>query len=194
MKLSKQVVKTLGGVCRKLDTAVRDTFRTIAYELSDSYLSEVGNTFDVDDESIEAVVEYAAETATWRTTTAAKVRKSELRAVIKSAPFLKSATQTFIDSYYDGTEREGEKGPFSKEHMLKLARMIPDYETADDAAWDAIAHFHVKDKHVNRQKSQEEKMIDAAKSLRSHCKGTAMLAAFDAFLKDYRIYGKVIKG
>ena len=189
--LTKAVVTKIGNVCRKLDTAVRDTFRSIAVELSETYQQEVGNTFDIDSKSVEAIVEYAAENATWSGTSAEKVRKSELRAVIKGAPFLKEATETFQSCYYNGTPREGQTGPFGKEQMLKIARMAPEYETAEDVAHEAIFFFRAKDNAVPNETTQEERLIAGLKQARKNCKGSKMLADLDDFLKSHKLYKKV---
>ena len=132
----------------------------------------------MDSEVVEKIVEGIAENSTWKGTTAERARKSEYRAVIKGYPFLKAASLYFRREY----------GTYGKEHLLKIARLSPECETAEDAAQFAVDHFVAKDKAQGRgAATQKDKLIAGLKQARANCSGSAMLADLDAFLAKYKL-------
>lgn len=170
-----------------LDTAVSDTFVTQCANITDKLSSVYGiENWDIPKDDVEKMIVGITEKAPWKDKPERQVaaRQSEYRAVIKGYPFLKSGAKTFKAEY----------GQFGKEHMLKIARTGIQYQTAKDAALDAVTYFEEKDKAKGKGKaSQHDKLVAAAKTFRNNCEGSKMLAAFDKFLKAQKLYNEVTK-
>ena len=82
-------------------------------------------------EDIDAVIDAAAEESSWRGTSSEAARRSEIAAVIRAYPYLGAACKHY----------QRETGELRREHMLKIARLCPQCETAQDAALLAVDFF-----------------------------------------------------
>ena len=175
------IVKTLA----RLDSAPADTFFMLATEITGNLTTNLGQAnWDIEPETVEEIVAARTETAAWKGTAAEKVRKSELRAIIRGYPFLASASKHFRAGY----------PLFGKEQLLKIARYAPQCPDAESTAFYAIEFFEAKDSAsaAANTKTQEQKLIAALKTARTNCKGSKMLADLDEFLAKYKLVRKVI--
>ena len=194
MATAKQLancVKALLGI----ETAVADTFVSQTEIITNTLTETHGaGNWEIEKTDIEAMIDGVAEKATWSGTSSERARKTDYRAIIRGYPFLKDACKTFRDTYYNGTDREGEKGPLGREHVLKIARLAPDSADADTAATLAIDHFIARDKAAgNGAASQQDKLIAGLKQAHKNAKGSAMLADLETFLKKHKLYKAVTK-
>jgi len=179
VKQLKECAKVLGG----LETAVADTFSTQAANITHKLTSVFGReNWAIDSGDIETMVESLAESATWKGTSAEKVRRSEYRSVIKGYPFLQNGCAYFRREY----------GTLGKDHMLKVARLAPECETADDAGQFAVEFFQAKDKASGKGNAatQGDKLIAGLKQALANTSGSAMQSDLIAFVKKYKLAKK----
>ena len=178
MATQKQITQCVNAVCG-LETAVADTFVSQSKAITETYAPIFGPAnWELDPEVVEKIVAGVAEKSTWKGTGSERQRKSELRAVIRGYPFLKAGAAYFRRVY----------GTYGKEHLMKIARLAPECETAEDAAQFAVDHFMAKDKAEGKgAATQKDKLIAGLKQARNNCSGSAMLADLDAFLAKYKL-------
>ena len=171
-----------------IETKVSDTFAAACGNITDSIAALYGpSNWELPDDFIEAMIKRITEKASWKDKPERQraARQSEYRAIMRSYPFLKTAAKEFLRDY----------GTLEKQHLLKVARCCPDYESASDAAGAAYNFFIAKDKAkgTGHAATQEDKLIAGCKQVHANCKGSKMLEAFEKFLKDHKLLAKVKK-
>lgn len=178
MATSKQLASCV-SVLSGLETAVAETFVQQAHKITAKLTEVFGSAnWELEKDDVEAMIDGVTENATWKGTSAERVRKSEYRSIIKGYPFLSAGADYFRENY----------GTFGKEHLLKIARLGPECETADDAAQFAIDEFTAKDKAKGKgAATQKDKLIAGLKQARKNCIGSRMLADLDDFLKSHKL-------
>ena len=179
VKQLKECAKVLGG----METAVADTFSTQAANITRKLSSVFGReNWAIESADVETMVDSIAESATWKGTTADKVRRSEYRSVIKGYPFLQKGCAYFRSEY----------GTLGKDHLLKVARLAPQCETAEDAGEFAVEFFQEKDKAkgTGNAATQGDKLVAGLKQSLANTKGSAMQKDLIAFVKKYKLAKK----
>lgn len=178
MTTQKQIA-TCVAVLSGLETAVSETFTKQSNTISATLTNVFGTeNWELEKETVESMIDGIAEVATWKGTSAERARKSEYRAIIKGYPFLGAGADYFRENY----------GTFGKEHLLKIARLAPECETAEDAAQFAVEAFQAKDKaKPNSPKSQKEKLVEGLKQALKNTTGSAMQSDLQALVRKYKL-------
>ena len=179
MATQKQLASCV-SVLVGMESAVADTFVAQAHKITTTLGQVFGSTnWELPKDDVEAMIDGITDNATWKGTSAERARKSEYRAIIKGYPFLSAGADYFRENY----------GTFGKEHLLKIARLAPECEAADDAAQFAVEAFQAKDKAkgTGNAATQQDKLIAGLKQALANTKGTAMQDDLQAFVRKYKL-------
>ena len=131
-----RVAKAITG----LSSEVSNTFVQQARTITDAACEAFGSVnWDIPKDEIKAIVSEVREASAWKGTSSEAARMSETQAIVKAYPFLGTAADVFKREY----------GELRRNHLLKVARLCPQSETATDAGLLAVEFFNQRDKDKN---------------------------------------------
>lgn len=125
----KKVVTAVTSVGANLTSTFVEWVAGIADICNDTYGGDV-----VPKEDMTAILDGVEAESAWRGTTSAKVRRSEVQALINSYPILSQSCNAFKQQH----------GELRREHVLKIARLAPKAKNAKDCAAQAVTFFKAR--------------------------------------------------
>lgn len=125
----KKVVSAITSVGANLTSTFVEWVAGIADTCTDTYGGDVVPKADM-----TAILDGVEEISPWKGTTSAKVRRSEVQALVNSYPILSQACDQFRRQH----------GELRREHVLKIARLAPKAKNAKDCAAQAITFFKAR--------------------------------------------------
>lgn len=170
-------LKKVSNAITGLNTAITNTFVNSAGLIAAACNAAFGGSLDISDADITVIQDNCEDNATWKGKNSAGARRSEIKSIVLAYTGLSTAAKVF----------KSEFGELKREHFVKVARMIPEYETPTDAALDAALYFETRADKSGNPKTQDEKLVAGLKQALANTKGTKMNAALKAFCKTYKI-------
>ena len=166
VKKLRAVAKALTDLAATTDTsqsAMSYTFQTQGAAITEVCRNAFGPAnWDIAPRDIVAITGMVEETATWKGTTSAGARRSELIAIVKGYPFLGDAVAMF---------RDGNGGNISRQQFLKLARLAPNNKSAKATAQAGLELVKAKKKSGNKPLTPTEKRNRALKTAIDNSRG-----------------------
>lgn len=134
---TQSALKKVATAITGLSVAVSNTFAEQAHEISNACRDAFGSVnWDIDKQELAHVVDAVTDASPWAGSASQDARRSEVTTVVKSYPFLGKACDVFKKEY----------GELRREHLVKIARICPTAETAQDAGLLAVEFFEARDK------------------------------------------------
>lgn len=134
---TKSMLHRVAQAVTGLSSAVSNTFAEQAVAISEAARAAFGSTcWDIPKLELDTIVSDVREASPWKGSSAEAARESEVRAIVKAYPFLGSACGVFKREY----------GELRREHVVKVARLCPQSETAQDAGLLAVEFYEARDK------------------------------------------------
>lgn len=119
-----------------LGVSVSNTFAEQAQTITRTCRDVWGKVnWDLPADDVQTIVNAVTHESAWKGTSSEKARKSEIAAIVKAYPFLGTAAKIFRTTY----------GELRREHLVKIARLCPESETALDAGLLAVEYFEARD-------------------------------------------------
>lgn len=174
---TKAALKKVSNTITRLTDAVSNTFIEQAHLIAAACSQAFGGSLDIDAADLTAIQDVCEQDSTWNGSTSAGVRRSEIKSIVLAYTGLETGAKVF----------KREFGELRRNHFLKVARMIPEYETASDAALDSVLFFEERDAKANDPKTSAEKLAAALKQALANTKGSKMNIDLKAFIKKYKI-------
>ena len=141
-------LKKVSNAITGLTSAVSNTFVESASNIAAACHDAFGGSLDIDAADITRVQDNVADNASWKGTSSEGARRSEIKAIMLAYTGLETATKTFRREF----------GELRREHFVKIAREIPQCETATDAGMIAAEFFETRG-------SKSKKGLTAAQKL-----------------------------
>ena len=139
---TQTALKKVSGAITGLTTAISNTFVESARDIAAACSQAFGGSLDIDTADLTVIQDAVEADSSWNGSSSAGARRSEIKSIVLAYTGLETASKVF----------KREFGELKREHFVKLARMIPEYETPTDAALDTVAFF--EDKGTKASKSQ----------------------------------------
>ena len=135
-------LKKVSSAITGMTTAISNTFVESARDIAAACNHAFGGSLDIDVADLTVIQDAVEADSTWNGSSSAGARRSEIKSIVLAYTGLETASKVF----------KREFGELKREHFVKLARMIPEYETPTDAALDCVSFF--EDKGSKSAKSQ----------------------------------------
>lgn len=127
-------LKKVSGAITGLTSAVSNTFVESAHNIAAACNNAFGGSLDIDVADLTTIQDNVEADAQWKGSSSAGARRSEIKAIVLAYTGLETAAKVF----------KREFGELRREHFVKLAREIPQCETATDAALIAVEFFETR--------------------------------------------------
>lgn len=171
-------LKKVSNAITGLTNAVSNTFVESAASIAAACHDAFGGSLDIEAGDITAIQDYVADNAAWKGTGSEGARRSEIKAVVLAYTGLETACKVF----------KREFGELRREHFVKLAREIPQCETATDAALIAVEFYETRGSNkASGGKTQSEKLVAGLKQALNNTKGSKMHDALAIFCEQFKI-------
>jgi len=141
-------LKKVSNAITGLTSAVSNTFVESASNIAAACHDAFGGSLDIDAADITRVQDNVADSASWKGTSSEGARRSEIKAIMLSYTGLETATKTFRREF----------GELRREHFVKIAREIPQCETATDAGLIAAEFFETRGKKDSKSQTPAQKL------------------------------------
>ncbi len=145
---TKTMLKYVSTAITGMTSSVSNTFVVVAKDIAHACNEAFNGSLDIEPEDIKVIQDTCAETANWKGTSAEGARRSEIKSIVHAYTGLEIAAKVF----------KREFGELRREHFVKLARMIPQYVTATDAALDTADFFETRGKEGASGRTPAQKL------------------------------------
>ena len=172
----KKVAVTVSG----LGNAVSNTFAEQAQAITKAARETFGKeNWEIPKNEMDFIVDVIRDDAPWKGTNSEGARTSEVRAIVKAYPFLGDACKAFKDY----------RGELRREHLVKIARIIPGCVNADTAQAEAVTFFEARDKGKGAGKaaSKADKLRAGLKQAINNCDNASLKTSLYNLCKKHNI-------
>ena len=147
MSTSTQLKKVSNSITG-LTTAVSNTFVESASTIAAACSQAFGGSLDIATEDLTVIQDNVENDSTWKGSSSAGARRSEIKAIVLAYTGIETAAKTFKREY----------GELRREHFVKLAREIPQCETATDAALITCEFFEARGAKSGKSQTRDQKL------------------------------------
>lgn len=124
-------LKKVSNAITGLTNAVSNTFVESAGNIAAACNDAFNGSLDIEADDLKAIQDNVSDASAWKGTSSEGARRSEVKAIVLAYTGLETAAKVF----------KREFGELRREHFVKIAREIPQCETATDAGLIAADFF-----------------------------------------------------
>lgn len=174
---TKTALRKVASAITGLQNAVSNTFAEQAHNITEAARLAFGQAnWEIPKPELNAVVDMVAEASPWAGTSSEAARRSEVTTVVKAYPFLDTACDVF----------KREFGELRREHLVKIARLCPQSETARDAGLLAVEFFTAR-KKPGKSATPAEKLASGMTQAINNAGDPALKQALYRLCRKYNI-------